>query len=192
MTQPECHAFRCQTSRTHPIGMRCLASSTSFTVRPSPGSGDRWNRPSTGFGGFSNTACWRGDGSFHSQGLVVWSWLAARWRLAIWPIVGWVWCGTSSTPWACASAMQRERPVMPPILTTSGCTMRTPVGKPGQRIGLLAGGDGDVEPAGDLAHRLRVIMLHRLLEPPEAEFLERAADPDRAAERIAVIGIEGE
>src|SRR5712691_8448304 len=35
-------------------------------------------------------------------------------------------------------------------------------------------------------------MLHRLLEPPEAELLERAADADRAAERIAVIGVEGE
>src|SRR5216684_915662 len=35
-------------------------------------------------------------------------------------------------------------------------------------------------------------MLHRLLEPPEAELLERPSDADRAAERIAVIGIEGE
>src|SRR5229473_8640670 len=35
-------------------------------------------------------------------------------------------------------------------------------------------------------------MLHRLLEPPEAELLERPSDADRAARRIAVIGIEGE
>src|SRR5712691_12736472 len=35
-------------------------------------------------------------------------------------------------------------------------------------------------------------MLHRLLEPPEAELLERATDADRTAERKAVIGIEGE
>ena len=35
-------------------------------------------------------------------------------------------------------------------------------------------------------------MLHRLLEPPVAEFLERPPDPDRAAGRVAVIGVEGE
>src|SRR5438046_614566 len=35
-------------------------------------------------------------------------------------------------------------------------------------------------------------MLNRLLEPPEAEFLERPPDADRAAGRVAVIGVEGE
>ena len=37
-----------------------------------------------------------------------------------------------------------------------------------------------------------MIMLHRLLEPPIAELFERAADADRAAGRVAVIGVEGE
>src|SRR5947207_10793987 len=44
----------------------------------------------------------------------------------------------------------------------------------------------------DLAHRLDVIMLHRLLEPPIAELFERAADADRAAGRVAIVGVEGE
>src|SRR5436305_13736973 len=37
-----------------------------------------------------------------------------------------------------------------------------------------------------------MIMLHRLLEPPIAELFEGAADADRAARRVAVVGIEGE
>ena len=32
----------------------------------------------------------RVDGSFHSQGLAGCNWLAARCRLAVWPIVGWL------------------------------------------------------------------------------------------------------
>src|ERR1700680_1956375 len=54
---------------------RRFANSLSLTVRPRPGSAGRWNRPSTGFGGLSNTACVRGDGSFSSQGLVMCNWL---------------------------------------------------------------------------------------------------------------------
>ena len=46
--------------------------------------------------------------------------------------------------------------------------------------------------ARHLAHRLDVIVLHRLLEPPVAELLQRAADADRAADRVAVIGVERE
>src|SRR5437588_11710735 len=76
--------------------------------------------------GLSKTACVRDDGSFHSQGFVVCNWLAATCRLAMWPIAGCVWCGTSSTPCASASAAQRIMPVMPPIFTMSGCSMRTP------------------------------------------------------------------
>ena len=68
----------------------------------------------------------RGEGSFSSTGLVACSWVAAMCRLAMWPMVGWVWCGTSSTPCAWHKAAQRSRPVMPPIFTISGCTMRTP------------------------------------------------------------------
>src|SRR5439155_9104721 len=37
-----------------------------------------------------------------------------------------------------------------------------------------------------------MIMLHRLLEPPIAELFERPADADRAAGRVAVVGVEGE
>src|SRR5437868_11563112 len=44
----------------------------------------------------------------------------------------------------------------------------------------------------DLAHRLHVIMLHRLFEPPIAELFEGAADTDRAASRVAIVGVEGE
>ena len=46
------------------------------------------------FGGFSKTECWRSVVSFHSQGFVICSRLATRWRLAVWPIVGCVCCGT--------------------------------------------------------------------------------------------------
>ena len=42
------------------------------------------------------------------------------------------------------------------------------------------------------AHFLHMVVLHRLLEPPIAEFFEHAPDADRAADRVAVIGIEGE
>ena len=66
------------------------------------------------------------------------------------------------------------------------------IGERRQRIGLFAGRHGDVERARDLAHRLDVVVLHRLLEPPVAKFLQRAADADRAADREAVVGIEGE
>src|SRR5204863_9280755 len=55
-----------------------------------------------------------------------------------------------------------------------------------------ASGDGDDEALRDLAHRLDVVMLHRLLEPPIAELFEDAADADRAAGRVAVIGVKGE
>src|SRR5437764_3388808 len=37
-----------------------------------------------------------------------------------------------------------------------------------------------------------MIVLHRLLEPPIAEFFEDATDAYRAADRVAVIGVEGE
>jgi len=37
-----------------------------------------------------------------------------------------------------------------------------------------------------------MIMLHRLLEPPIAEFFENPADADGAADRVAVIGVESE
>src|SRR5205085_7775783 len=57
--------------------------------------------------------------------LVACSWLAARCNLAKWSIIGCVWCGTSPTPCALASATQRIRPVIPPILAMSGCTIRT-------------------------------------------------------------------
>src|SRR5436853_7338179 len=66
------------------------------------------------------------------------------------------------------------------------------IGEPRERIGLLAGRNRDVETLRDLAHRLDMIMLHRLLEPPIAELFEGAADADRAARRVAVVGIEGE
>src|SRR6516162_54677 len=62
----------------------------------------------------------------------------------------------------------------------------------GERVGLFAGGDRDVELPGDLAHRLHMVVLHRLLEPPVAELLQNAPDADRAADRVAVIGIKGE
>src|SRR6516162_137788 len=91
--------------------------------------------------------------------------------------------------------MQRIRPVMPPVLTMSGWTMRTPAairsGKPAS-VGLLAGGHGDVELAGDLAHCPHMVVLHRLLEPPIAELFQNAPDADRAADRVAVVGIKGE
>ena len=66
------------------------------------------------------------------------------------------------------------------------------IGEARQRVGLLAGRDGDVEPPRDLAHCLDVVVLHRLLEPPIAKVFQRAADADRAADRVAVIGVEGE
>src|SRR5437899_462865 len=37
-----------------------------------------------------------------------------------------------------------------------------------------------------------MIVLHRLLEPPVAELFEHPPDADRAADRVPVIGIEGE
>jgi hypothetical protein len=40
----------------------------------------------------------------------------------VWPIVGCVWCGTSSTPCASANAAQRNMPVQPPILMISGAS----------------------------------------------------------------------
>jgi hypothetical protein len=49
---------------------------------------------------------------------------------------------------------------------------RDQIGDPGERVGLLAGGDGDIELLRDLAHRLYMVMLHRLLEPPVAELLQ--------------------
>ena len=55
------------------------------------------------------------------------------------------------------------RPVMPPILTMSSCTMRTPAvidPQPGERVGLLAGRDGDVERCDDSPIALTCV--HRL------------------------------
>ncbi len=69
---------------------------------------------------------------------------------------------------------------------------RNKISKARQGVGLFAGRDRDIEPLSDLAHRLQVVVLHRLLEPPIAEILQRSADADRTANRIAVIGIEGE
>src|SRR6516162_1962830 len=82
---------------SYAIGTRRLASSASLICRPRSGPVGRWNRPSAGLGGFSKTECWRGIVSFHSQGFVIYSRLATRWGLAVWPIVGCVWCGTNST-----------------------------------------------------------------------------------------------
>jgi hypothetical protein len=45
--------------------------------------------------------------------------------------------------------------------------------------------------ARHLAHGAHVIVLHRLLEPEEAELLERTPDADRAAHRVAGVGVEG-
>ena len=52
-----------------------------------------------------------------------------------------------------------------------------------ERIRLLAGRDGDVEGAGDLAHRLHVVMLHRLLEPPVTQLLENAPSDSQGEPR---------
>jgi hypothetical protein len=60
-----------------------------------------------------------------------------------------------------------------------------------ERIRLLAGRDGDVEGLRHLAHGAHVIVLYRLLEPEEAELLERTPDADRAAHQVAVVGVEG-
>lgn len=67
-------------------------------------------------------------------------------------MVGCVWCGTSSTPWAWASAAQRCSPVTPPILNPHPGIDQ--VGQRRKRVGLLAGGDGDVELARQLAQFL--------------------------------------
>ena len=69
---------------------------------------------------------------------------------------------------------------------------RDQIGESSERVGLFAGGDGDVERPRHLAHRLDMVVLHRLLEPPIAEFLEHPADTDGAADRVAVVGVEGE
>jgi hypothetical protein len=63
-----------------------------------------------------------------------------------------------------------------------------------ERVGLLGRRDRNVEALRDLAHAAHVVVLHGLLEPDVAEFLERAADPDGAADRVAVVGVprEGE
>ena len=37
-----------------------------------------------------------------------------------------------------------------------------------------------------------MIVLHRLLEPPVAQLLQRAADADRAPDRVAIVGVERE
>ncbi len=66
------------------------------------------------------------------------------------------------------------------------------IGNAGERIGLLPGRDRDVELACDLAHRLDMVVLDRLLEPPIAEFFQRAPNADGAAHRVAVIGVKGE
>src|SRR5207248_10625366 len=42
------------------------------------------------------------------------------------------------------------------------------------------------------AHCLYMVVLHRLFEPPIADFFEHATDAYRAADRLAVIGVGGE
>src|SRR5687767_15130475 len=173
---------------------RC-ASAVSSMSSPRPGAVGRRNKPSTGRGGFEKTACMRGDGSFNSQGLTARSFVAARWRLAMWPIVGCVWCGTNSAPCAWASAAQRSMPVMPPILTMSSCPSARRRGSGrhhGRGVALLAGGNGDRELPRDLAHRAHVVVLHRFLEPPVSQLLEDAPHAHRAARRVAVVGVERE
>lgn len=63
---------------------------------------------------------------------------------------------------------------------------------PRQCVGLLTGRDGNVEAARYLAHRFDMVMLDWLFEPPIAQFFERPPDADRAADRVAIIGVEGE
>ena len=69
---------------------------------------------------------------------------------------------------------------------------RDQIRQPGERVGLFAGRDRDVEPLRHFAHCLHMVVLHRLLEPPIAELFEHAPDAYRAADRVAVIGVEGE
>ncbi len=59
-----------------------------------------------------------------------------------------------------------------------------------QGIRLLAGRHRDVQPLRDLAHRLGMVVLDGLLEPDVAEILEHPPDPDRCADRVAIVGVE--
>ena len=174
--------------------VRRLSSSSSSTLSPRPGAVGSWKRPSRGRGGFEKTACMRGDGSFNS-GL---GRVQLRARGAGSP------CGRSSAASGAARARRRARgPARRSAAAGDAAHLddvrlhhahpgHDQVGQRRQGVGLLAGGDGDVEPPRDLAHRPDMVVLHRLLEPPVAELLEHPPDADRAAGRVAVIGVEGE
>src|SRR5215472_9084129 len=71
-------------------------------------------------------------------------------------------------------------------------TGRDQIRQASESVGLLAGRDCDVKPAGDLTHRLDVVVLHRLLKPPIAELLQYAPDAYGTTDRVAVIGIKSE
>ena len=152
-----------------------MASSASLICRPRPG----WSVDGTGrrpvWGDFRRPGAGVATGRSTRKAL---SYAAGVQQDGDWR------CGRSS---AASGAAVRPR-VPPPMQRNATCRYSRPfddiglhhahsgldqIGWPKECVGLLAGGNRDVEASRDLAHCSDVIMLHRLLGPPIAEFLTR-------------------
>ena len=143
--------------------------------------------------GFSPTSCSRiGSAHFGASGGT--GRTARMWRVAASAIAPLQACGTANRPASPAAAAISRTPPIPPQIETSGWTRSN---EPARRYGSassggfedLAAGQGDRQLAREGRVGQVVVGRQRLLEPAEAEPLERRAEPHGCRPAVGAVAV---